>query len=430
MGRCSGCTFFCLLVLGFLHLTYAQDQIDPPSNITQCDLQQAIDIALKNNPDLMAQESELRAADARRANAALWPNPTFSAEAENFSGDKPGFSRSENTFSITQPFLTGGKIKLQRSMAESERAIAQHIYEAKKIALITAVEEAVYHILLALEAVAFSRENQRNAQKLHDYMQALPEARATRETHYEILSAALELSQAELNTVKALRDLDSAKGHLTTLWGMPELQLEEVKCKLDRTFTIPGYEPLREYVIENNSELKAAREEVSRNRIALQLAKAERIPDPDLGFGVRQFAEDDSYSFVTGISFPLPFFNQNQERIREALHAMEKKAADEKALLNKLLQELDRHHRDYEAALHEVNTTTRLILPRAQNYFEMTVRQYQETGSGYLDVLNAESKLAEIKKRYAEALCTLQTAVANLERLCARHFHGSQGEIF
>ena len=64
-----------------------------------CDLQKAIDIALMNNPELTAMALELDAAESRIKQAGLWPNPTVDAVSEHFSGDNPGFSRTENKYS-------------------------------------------------------------------------------------------------------------------------------------------------------------------------------------------------------------------------------------------------------------------------------------------------------------------------------------------
>ena len=83
-------------------------------------LQELIDIALQNNPAITALGFELEAADARIKQSSLWPNPEFSAETENFSGDLPGFNYTENTFSLTQPLSLGGKINLQKKLSEQE----------------------------------------------------------------------------------------------------------------------------------------------------------------------------------------------------------------------------------------------------------------------------------------------------------------------
>ena len=106
----------------FSTLTFAEEENFAVINKDNAgyDLYEIIDIALENNPALTAVKLELKAADARIIQSGLWPNPVFAAESENFSGDLPAFNYTENTFSVTQPLLLGGKINLKRDLAETE----------------------------------------------------------------------------------------------------------------------------------------------------------------------------------------------------------------------------------------------------------------------------------------------------------------------
>jgi cobalt-zinc-cadmium efflux system outer membrane protein len=162
----------------------------------------------------------------------------------------------------------------------------------------------------------------------------------------------------------------------------------------------------------------------------LNIAKADRIPDVDLGFGVRQFEEDNSYTFVAGLSVPLPLFNRNQGSIQEAAINKDKVVVDKKILLNELLIKLNEYYQEYNISLQQVASYKNSILPSTQEYYDLTVNSYEQGSLDYLDALVAERKLIETKKKYEAALHTLQNSVANLENLCSQHFHGINGEVF
>ena len=103
-----------LLLPGIL---YAQEQVIGEINTENgYSMQEAIDGVIKNNPELVTLKLELDAAEARLKQEGLWDNPTFTAESENFSGDNPGFNRTENTFWLSQPFLLGGKEALEKEL--------------------------------------------------------------------------------------------------------------------------------------------------------------------------------------------------------------------------------------------------------------------------------------------------------------------------
>lgn len=393
----------------------------------ECDLQEAIDIALMKNPELKAMALDLDAAEGRTKQAGLWSNPTFEAETENFSGDNPGFSRSENTFSITQPFLLGGKIKYQKNIAEKEKEILQLHYEAAKRDLILKVEEAVYEILLAQKNLAYAIEAQKIAEHLYDVN---TKKAARKDSSPQRLSAEIEFSQTEIEVMNAEKSLEIARKNLTVLWGGAEILLGECKGDLDRKFNVPEYNELKKSLLENNPEMQAIALQEERGDFLLKSAKAERIPDVDLGFGVRRFEEDDTYSFVAGFSVPLPLFNRNQGGIQEALVNQKKVEVDGNAVKNRLLFELNEAYRTFETAVHQVEVFKNTILPKTESYFALTKESYNGGALEYLEVLEAERTLVETKKRYVESLKTLQASVAKLERLCSRHFHGSEGDMF
>ncbi|MBE9540709.1 MAG: TolC family protein, partial [Proteobacteria bacterium] len=80
------CIFFIIFsVLSLSPFVFAQDRdVSEGGYKNGCDLQKAIDIALKDNPELTAMALELDAAAARIKQAGLWSNPTFEAESEDF----------------------------------------------------------------------------------------------------------------------------------------------------------------------------------------------------------------------------------------------------------------------------------------------------------------------------------------------------------
>ena len=84
---------FNILSLSIFVFAQERDVLDSEFK-NECDLQEAIDIALMKNPELAAFALELDAAEGRIKQAGLWSNPTFEAESENFSGDNPGFNRA------------------------------------------------------------------------------------------------------------------------------------------------------------------------------------------------------------------------------------------------------------------------------------------------------------------------------------------------
>lgn len=96
------------------------------------------------SPRIAKAKAELKAAEGRAIQAGVRPNPTLSAEIENFSGTGPyrTFGQTETTVAVSQPFELGGKRRARKEVASAERAFAQ-------IALRKAEADLSYDIIVS-----------------------------------------------------------------------------------------------------------------------------------------------------------------------------------------------------------------------------------------------------------------------------------------
>src|SRR4030066_235049 len=67
-------------------------------------LRDAVALSLVNNPKLKAFSLDIRAAEARKLQAGLLPNPEIDVEVEEFggTGDRTGFDSSQTSIQIAQ----------------------------------------------------------------------------------------------------------------------------------------------------------------------------------------------------------------------------------------------------------------------------------------------------------------------------------------
>ncbi|HTJ20333.1 MAG TPA: TolC family protein, partial [Steroidobacteraceae bacterium] len=93
------CIFIQLIV--FAVGAWAAEPVEPRGELT---LAQAVELALRSNPELLASRYELTAAQARIVQADLRPNPDLDVELENFagSGATTGTDALETTLSLSQ----------------------------------------------------------------------------------------------------------------------------------------------------------------------------------------------------------------------------------------------------------------------------------------------------------------------------------------
>ena len=113
----------------------AADASEPRGAIT---LAQALDAALKSNPELAASRYELTAAQARIVQAGKRLNPELSLELENFAGggEAQGTDALETTLAFSQVVELGGKRSLRRSIAEVDSDLVTLDLRARQLDLL------------------------------------------------------------------------------------------------------------------------------------------------------------------------------------------------------------------------------------------------------------------------------------------------------
>jgi cobalt-zinc-cadmium efflux system outer membrane protein len=156
---------------------------------------------------------------------------------------------------------------------------------------------------------------------------------------------------------------------------------------------------------------------MAQRQSAVTLEEANRVPDPTLGGGVRYFNESNNQAFLVDVSLPLPVFDRNQGNILEARYQLAKAEAERRAAAVSVRTALAETHAELATAFTEASTLRDEALPGAQSAFDATREGYRQGKFQFLEVLDAQRTLFEVRGQYIEALATYHQAAAALERL-------------
>ena len=130
---------------------------DPTGTIT---LRDAVTLALINNPKLKAFSLDIRAAEARKLQAGLLPNPEIDLEVEEFggTGDRAGFDSSQTTIQIGQLIELADKRSRRTHLAALEKDLAELDFKSKRLDVMSDVARAFIDVLTAQEQLSLSKE--------------------------------------------------------------------------------------------------------------------------------------------------------------------------------------------------------------------------------------------------------------------------------
>ena len=379
-------------------------------------LPQAQALTLLQHPRLAAFGWEVRAGEARTLQASLPPNPEVAIEVEDFagSGELQGFRSTEITIHLSQLIELAGKRQKRTRVAALERDLATWDYEAARIDILTQVTQAFVEVLSAQERLRLAMELARLAE---DVLRIAAErVRAGKVSPVEETRARVALSTSRIAAERTQRELDAARQRLVVFWSGRTPAFDSAAGTLEPIAAIPSATRLAARIVQN-PDIARWVTEMAQRQATLDLADAQRMPDPTLGGGFRHGRATGDNALVMQFSIPLPVFNRNQGGVLEARYRLAKVEEERRAAEVQVRAAMAEAYGALASAFVEASRLHNEVLPGAQQAFDATSEGYRQGKFGFLDVLDAQRTLFESRGRYLEVLAAYHRAVADVERL-------------
>ena len=396
----------------------AADQPAEPTG--ELSLRDALRLAVAGSPQLAGFAWSVRAAEAEQLQAGLLPNPELEVEYENFAGtgEFRGTRALETTIALGQLVELGGKRGKRVRLASADRKLAGWDYEAKRIAVLTAVTKRFIAVLTAQEHLKLTAEDLSLATKMLETVQKLIAAGKAQPTERPKAAVAVAMGRIELE--RARRELLSARSALAATWGAAEAKFHAVVGRLAQTAAVPPMGRLAARLADN-PDLARWDDELAQRQAALALAEATGVPDVTVAAAYRHFreTEDNDKAMVLTLSVPVPIFDRNQGEIRKARFKVSKARVDRRSAVVSLRAQLEEAYQKLATAHGEVVALRDEVLPAARSAFAAAVQVFELGRTGYLDVLDAQRTLIEVRGQNLSALSAYHQAVADVEGLTA-----------
>jgi cobalt-zinc-cadmium efflux system outer membrane protein len=215
----------------------------------------------------------------------------------------------------------------------------------------------------------------------------------------------------------AQRQLAAARVRLVAQWAGQTPAFSEAHGELDAiALHLPALASLLEQV-QASPELARWLAEVERRRSVIDIAKAERVPDIDLGLGWRHHSATGDDALVMAISAPLPLWDRKRGAIHEAEAQLHRAAATHLLVQADLQRDLAVLHARMLGAHEEAFGLRERVLPEAELAASRSADAYQAGAIRLTDVLDIQRTFYQLRLRYVHALTRYHIAAAQLEGL-------------
>lgn len=394
-------------------------------------LDQAIQTAVANNPDIKAAQARLGVSQAAIRTAGARLNPSIIS-------DNGIAEKTYRMVGIEQTFELGGKRKQRIAVAEAQRNVVLAEINTTLLDIRTNVRRAYAQLYNMLE-------RQRTTQEILNTTERLLDVAKKREHAGDISN--LDVMQAEIVAVNARNDVQTvayqvteARNRLNSLLYQPlasNLILAPPTLLPQTTPSLPpppsGVVPLQGSITQTVGDVESLiqtalshRPEVQQNlrnlevtQRQLALARANRIPNLTLTAGpdlVTGNSNERAFNvFIIG-NLEIPLFNRQQGPIAEAMARRLQLEQEQAALKNRITLEVTNAYTAFISAQDRVLRYESELLTKAQAVVDKSRRSFDEGKSSILVPINAQQAYINTQLGNLQALMDTQNAISDLER--------------
>ncbi|HUL29850.1 MAG TPA: TolC family protein [Thermodesulfobacteriota bacterium] len=373
----------------------------------------------QNNLEYAAQRYNVSIAQAQVAKAKVYPNPTLGMGSSLSEKDMP----STLNLGITQTFLTAGKRRAGIEVAQKNYQVAGATLEDFFRNLRAASANAFIDALAAELIVGQKRRSSEALDKLVDANEKrfragdLAEIDVT-QSRVEALQFHSELLAAESNRQTAVIALSQFLGQRRSSETFIPAGRLDVPA---RTFVLSE---LVDEALQKRADVVAAFHFREAARASVQLAKANRFPDVDIGLTGQRTGESTNkiapspqfYSLGLSLSIPLPILNTFRAELDMARFSSEQAEKNWQAARLKAEVEIRQAYTRYQSSMERVAKYKGEVLRDATSVLEAKLYSYQRGHTSLLEVLNAQRQENDVYLAYYDTLTEYAKALVALEQ--------------
>lgn len=396
-------------------------------------LHQAIERALCQSPQTRAAwaQARIQAAQLGVARSAYLPSISASFGYLAQRTDNRYEAPYEALDASTQPRTRMGNLKLSWTIADTglrkanvdqakallDAANASHDRSLQQTLLDTA--QRYFDVQTAVAVLRAAEEAERSAQKNLDATTAKHQKGVGALT--DKLQAAVALSDARLKRVTAQGDLESAVGTLATRIGLSpktRLQLPDLQQKLPDLGLGASVDELFNDASEFHPALRSARSELQAAQAKVRAVRAEGMPV--LGFSAEASERQQDKHIpisgypptgavfrdrVVGMQLSIPLFEGfgRGYKVRAANSQVEQLQAELRKTEQQVMLDVWKHYQALNTRSAHIEAA-RTLLDSARRSYEVAQGRFRAGVGNILELLSAQSAVANAEQRHIEAL--------------------------
>ncbi len=380
-------------------------------------LQQAIDLSIKNSNNLKIADSKVlvASADVQEAKDRKLPNASVSASYLRLSSANVDIKSSQTSnrpspkvnqavygiANITMPLYAGGRIKYGIESAEYLEKAAKLNVKNDKEAVVYNTIQAYTNLYKSSKSVTVINENL-NASVQRDSLFSRLEQNGILARN-DLLKAQLTTLNIELSLLDAQNNFTIANINMTLLLGLPENTLIEVDSSfVNVTQQLKPFMEMENMALQNRKDVQAIAFQKKAAAVGVKVAKAEAYPTIALTGGYiaadipKLITVTNAINIGLGVQYNIASLWKNNTKLTQARAKEVQLNATESLLNDDIKLQLNRDYQNYLFAQKKIDVYEKSIVQAKENY-RITKNKYDNNLVTITDLLEADVSLLQAK---------------------------------
>lgn len=371
-------------------------------------------LAMQNHPAIAEQMAIISAAQGNWVQVGLQANPTIGYEGQQLGSR--GLAEQEG-IAIGQEIIRPGKLRLNRSIAAAEITQARQELAVIQRKVSTDVKVAYFDLLIAQQRYAIAQQLLQIAQQGTQAARQLLEAKEVGKA--DLLQATIEEENAQIVLQNATNKLFAAWQVMASLTGLSAQQPELVLGEFEQAPLEITFDNVLVQLRSTSPEIAVAVASIETAQRTLARERFEPRPNVSIN-GLVNYRDEGIGGGSDGgvaVSVPVPLWNKNQGRIREAYFELQaaQRALEklERDLQNRLAPVFER----YGNSKNQYQRYRDIILPAAKESLDLNRQAYSSGEVGFVVLLTAQRTYFETNLQYLDATRELRLAESEIDGL-------------
>lgn len=374
--------------------------------------------ALKNNPELAAEQAQVEVMVERILQSQSLDDPEFTVRLWNTPNSLDVTDSDRTIFGLSQQFPFPGTLSQQEHIAEKVAEQAEQRLAGKKREIIEAVKVAYYDLFYAHQAIEIHHQEAKRLKQFFNAAQA--KFRVGKGTQVDVLKAQVEQSKWFQHLPILEQQRQTAQAHLNTILNRDTQAPLGVPLEPTREPKTLSLGHLQEQAVQRRPEILQAALVIEQFDATIKLAELQTYPH--LRVEAQRWLNrdaEDGFGGIVSINLPFAFWTKPKYEagVREAIAQREAALFKKRTLENQTrfqIQDLLARITAKSKILELYKTT---VLPQAKHTLRAAIAGYRTDRNNFLDLIEADRALLTYQLEFFRALADWKQLLAKLERV-------------